>query len=338
MSQRTRYFMIGSALVIVFGLGVGAVAYYNGNLPLKTRGGPEEFAYLPADVNGVAYANVTTIMNSQFTQRLRQVLPTGDEKTKLQAELGIDIERDIDSVVAGTVGFGPDEHGLVLVRGRFNTGHLEALAVQHGGTAQEYKGKKLIVFDSAYPHAPVIGSEHHGTVAFLEAGLLAFGDRVAIERAIDANATRQNVTSNGDLMKLVGEVQAGSDAWVVGNFEAISKSKTLPTDVASHLPAVQWFAVSANFNGGINGTVRAEARDDKAAEELRAVVNGALAAGRLVSGQDKRIEAMLNALQVSGMGKSVTISFTVPPEILDIINGVAAAKHLSDGSGTKVKK
>jgi hypothetical protein len=47
---------------------------------------------------------------------------------------------------------------------------------------------------------------------------------------------------------------------------------------------------------------------------------------------------MLNALQVSGMGKSVTLSFTVPPEILDIINGVAAAKHLGDDSGTKVKK
>ena len=72
MSQRTRYFMIGSALVIVFGLGVGAVAYYNGNLPLKARGGPEEFAYLPADVNAVAFANVATIMNSQFTQKLRQ--------------------------------------------------------------------------------------------------------------------------------------------------------------------------------------------------------------------------------------------------------------------------
>jgi hypothetical protein len=341
MSQRTRYFMIGSALVIVLGLGVGAVAYYNGNLPLTGRGGPAEFAYLPADVNGVAYANVTTIMNSQFTQRLRQVLPTGDEKTKLQAELGIDIERDIDSVVAGTVGFGPDEHGLVLVRGRFNTGHLEALAVQHGGTAQEYKGKKLITFENS-PYAHVGGGAGdqvgHSAVAFLEGGLLAFGDRVAIERAIDASATRQNVTGNADLMKLVGEVQAGSDAWVVGNFEAISRSKTLPTEVATHLPAVQWFAVSANFNGGVNGTVRAEARDEKAAEELKAVVNGALAAGRLVSGQDKRIEAMLNALQVSGMGKSVTISFTVPPEILDIINGVAAAKHLSDGSGTKVKK
>jgi hypothetical protein len=336
MSQRTRYFLIGSASFIVLALGVGAVAYYNGNLPLKTRGGPEEFAYLPADVNAVAFANVATIMNSQFTQKLRQAFPTGEEKAKLQAELGIDIDRDIDSVVAGSAGVESGKHGLVLVRGRFNTGHLEALAIQHGGTAQDYKGKKLIVFDHGL--ATTDSGPGNGTVAFLEPGLLAFGDRVAIERAIDASATRQNVTSNADLMKLVGEVQAGSDAWVVGNFEAISKSHSLPTDVQAHLPAVEWFAASVNVNGGVNGTVRAEARDEKAGEELRAVVNGALAAGRLVSGQDKRIEAMLNALQVTGMGKSVSLSFTVPPEILDIINGVAAAKHLSEDSGKKVKK
>ena len=71
--------------------------------------------------------------------------------------------------------------------------------------------------------------------------------------------------------------------------------------------------------------------DEKSGEELRAVVNGVLAAGRLVSGQDKRIEAMLNAMQVSGTGKTASVAFTIPPEILDIINGVAAMKHLNEG-------
>jgi hypothetical protein len=133
-------------------------------------------------------------------------------------------------------------------------------------------------------------------------------------------------------MKLIGEVQAGSDAWVVGNFDSIRQNANMPAEIREHIPAVQWLAVSVNVNGGLNGVVRAEARDDKAGEELRAVVNGALAAGRLVSGQDKRIEAMLNAVQVSGMGKTAALSFTIPPEVLDIINGVAAMKNLHEGS------
>jgi hypothetical protein len=330
MTQRTRYFLLSSALVVVFGLGVGAVAYYNGNLPLKSSAGPEEFSYLPADTQGVAFANVGAIMGSPFTQKLRQVLPTGEEKAKIQTELGLDIERDIDSVVAATNGLGPSENGIVMVRGRFNTGHLEALAVQHGGQAAEYKGKKMIVFSQPENRDPVPGRHPFAALAFLEPSLLAFGDRSVIERAIDTRTTGQDVTKNTELMKLVNDVQGGSDAWVVGNFDAIRSNSSVPVEVQKHIPAVQLFALSVNLNGGLNGVIRAEARDDKAGEELRAVVTGAVAAGRLVSGQDKRIEAMLNALQVSGTGKTATVAFTVPPEILDIINGVAAAKHLSE--------
>ena len=331
MSQRTRYFLIGSVVVVILGLGVGAVAYYNGNLPLKSRMGPEEFSYLPADVNAVAFANVGAIMASPFTQKLRQVLPTGEEKAKIQEALGLDIERDIDSVVAGGNGAGPAEKGIVLVRGRFNTGHLEALALQHGGRAQEYQGKKLIVFGDEN-RDPVPGSHPFAALAFFEPNLLAFGERSAIEAAIDTKTTGQDVTKNADLMKLVGEVQAGSDSWVVGNFAAIRQSANVPAEVQKHIPAVQWFALSANLNGGVNGVIRAEAVDEKSGEELRAVVNGVLAAGRLVSGQDKRIEAMLNAMQVSGTGKTASVAFTIPPEILDIINGVAAMKNLHEGS------
>jgi hypothetical protein len=326
--------MFGSALVVILGLGVGAVAYYNGNPLLKSRVGPEEFTYIPADASAVAYANVSAIVSSQFTQKLREVLPTGEEKARLQAELGIDIDRDIDSVIAGTNGSGPGENGIVLVRGRFNQGHLEALAVQHGGTAEDYKGKKLIVFGSSYIPRDPDPAQHHafGAISFLEPGLVAFGDRTAIQRAIDANEAKTDLTRNAELMKLIGEVQAGSDAWVVGNFDSIRQNANMPAEIREHIPAVQWLAVSVNVNGGLNGVVRAEARDDKAGEELRAVVNGALAAGRLVSGQDKRIEAMLNAVQVSGMGKTAALSFTIPPEVLDIINGVAAMKNLHEGS------
>ena len=38
--------------------------------------------------------------------------------------------------------------------------------------------------------------------------------------------------------------------------------------------------------------------------------------------------AMLNAIQPTGVGKTVGISFTLPPEIIDIINGVAGLNNL----------
>ena len=114
MTQRTRYFLTGSVIVVVAGLATGLVAYYNGGLVLRSSSGPTELAYMPADSTAVAFADVRAIMNSEFRQRLRQVLPTGAEKDKLQAEIGVDIERDIDSVIASFTGDGrSDEQKMI---------------------------------------------------------------------------------------------------------------------------------------------------------------------------------------------------------------------------------
>ncbi len=65
-----------------------------------------DLAYLPANAAAVGYADVRSIMSSEFRQKLRAVLPTGEEKDKFQAELGVDIERDIDTVAAAYLGGG----------------------------------------------------------------------------------------------------------------------------------------------------------------------------------------------------------------------------------------
>src|SRR6185503_2548619 len=147
MNQRTRSFLIGSAAVILLGLGTGLVAYYNGGLPtMLGQSSDAELQYLPANSAAVGYADVHSIMTSEFRQKLREVLPTGEEKDKIQAEFGVDIENDIDTVSAAYLGGGTAESVVVIVRGRFNTGQIEAKATEHGAVADEYKGKKMLVF------------------------------------------------------------------------------------------------------------------------------------------------------------------------------------------------
>ena len=330
MSRGTRNFLIGSSLVLAVGLCTGLVAYYSGGLPLGAAGAPDEFAYLPADTSAVAYANVRAIMDSEFRKKLKSSLPTGEEQEKLKTETGIDIERDIDTVVAGFRGENPEQGGaVVLVRGRFNDGDVEFRARQHGATVEEYRGKRLVLMAPQVTGGEGASARHAtGGLAFLEPGLIALGDADSIKRAIDAQATSQNVSANTELMAFVEEVQLGANAWVVGKFDELSKNAELPEHVRAQIPAVQWLAVSANVNGGIRGTLRAEARDDKAAEDLRAVVNGALAAGRMMGGQDPRATNILNSVQLTGTGKTVAVSFTLPPDMLDVLAGVAAMKGM----------
>jgi hypothetical protein len=328
MNARTRRFLVTSAAIVVGGLGVGLFAYYNGSFPGGAAAGPVELTYVPADSTAVAYANVRDIMNSEFRQKLQGVLPTGEERDKIEAELGIDFERDIDTLVVGMkFGEGVDEDGVVLVRGRINFTTIEAKALEHGAVAEEYRGKRLYLTptpaDRDHP-------EKRPGFALLEGDLVALGPTATLRRAIDAQATRSNVTDNAEMMRFVNQIDPSSNAWIVGNFDTVSQSAALPAEFRDRIPPVQWVAASARLNGGLVGTLSAETRDDVAGDQLRDVVRGAIAAAQLVAGQDARLNAVLKSVQVQGLGKSVTVTFTVPVELLDMLDGLAG-QHRGPG-------
>jgi len=321
MTKRTRYFLIGSAAVLVVGLCTGLVAYYGGGLPLLSAAptGPNELKYVPTDAALVAYANVRDVMTSQFRERVRQMIPEQDRgQAEFQKETGIDIEHDIDHVIACVVAKEGSDGGLVLARGRFNTTQLETLAREHGGELSEYKGKRLILTGKLHGETGEVGlAGKRAGVAFLEPGVVAIGDEATIMRSIDAALSGQSVTGNEEMMKLVGEIEGGANAWAVGRFDALASRAKLPAEVTQKIPPVKWFAATGRINGGLSGMVRVEAVDETAAKNLRDVVTGFFALARMQASSDPAIQGMLQALQLSGTGTSVVVSFTIPSEVLD---------------------
>ncbi len=326
MNNRTRYFITASTLIMVAALCTGLVAYYSGGLPLMASrtAANDDLAYVPADSTVVAYANVRDIMNSEFRQKLRTVMPTGEGRNEFLDETGIDLERDVTSVVAAMSGApdvskGPEENTVILIRGVFNQSQIQASAVQRGATVSDYKGKQVIS-----------AKEGNAGVAFLEPGLAAVGGQNALHRAIDARSGA-NVTSNTEVMRLIGGVDPNANAWAVGRVDQMSsQTASLPDAVKNQLSAVQWFSVTGHVNGGVTGTIKAEARDDQAAENLRAVINGGLALARLQMGHDAKLDAVINSLQMSGTGKSVGLSFSLSSDVLDLISGGAGAAGLAN--------
>ena len=323
MNQRTRTFLIGSAAVILLGLGTGLVAYYNGGLPLNL--GPSsttELQYLPANSAAVGYADVRSIMNSEFRQKLREVLPTGEEKQKIQEQFGVDIESDIDTVSVAFLGGASTRNLVVIMRGRFNTGQIEAKATEHGAVAEEYQGKKMFLISDDGARDATTEQTRAG-VAFLEVGTIALGEASAIRQAIDAGISGEDVRKNTEIMKVVNDVRGTGNAWLVGKFDAIAAGHPLPEELKSRIPAVNTFAVSAHVNGGLSGAVRADARDETAAQQLRDVVRGALAAGQLIASDDPKVDAVLKSLQITGSGTTVGLTFSVPAGFLDVLKGLA---------------
>jgi hypothetical protein len=119
-------------------------------------------------------------------------------------------------------------------------------------------------------------------------------------------------------MRLVREVKNG-DVWTVARFDALASRAPLPPDLAGRLPAITWFSASGNVDDGIRGTLRAEARDDQAAQNLREVIRGFMALARMQAGDKAQFGALINSLQLSGEGRTVTLAFAVPPEMLDVL-------------------
>jgi hypothetical protein len=323
MTKRTRLFLLVAAGILVVGLGTGVLASYMGlqNLTLIGGDGPAEFAYVPADARFVGYANVRDVMDSDLRRKLTaldpdgDLQPGGDGANRFRERTGIDIEKDIDYVIAAASGSEGDSNGppLVLARGRFDQVRLEGFALQEGATIEDYKGKRLATHDNF-------------GLAFVEPGLVAVGNPAAVRRAIDTKAAgTAGIGDNQELMRLVREVDDGT-VWGVARFDALANAR-LPKEVSSRLPAINWFSIKGVINGGVEGQVRAEARDDVAAQDLRQVIQGFMALARMQMGQHAELADLMNSLQLGGQGKTVSLTFSVPAAMIDVLGALRAQRR-----------
>ncbi len=315
MTKRTRLFLFVAAGIVVAGLGTGLVAAYKGgfqNLVLIGTNGPAEFSYVPKDARLVAYADVHAIMTSGLRQKLHPDGTQNHSPESLEERTGINFERDVDHVVASVTG--PEastDRPLVLARGRFDQVRIEGLVREQGGTTEQYKGIRIL----SHP-------ERNFAVAFVEPDLVAVGTDESVRRAIDTKTSAaETVRDNADVMRLVKDVD-NSSAWAVGRFDSVMNAHRLPGDIARQLPPVNWIAINGQIDDGVSGTLRAETRDEASAKDLTDVVRGFMALARLQAGQRQEFAAVINSLELSGRGNTVTLNFAIPGAAIDALSSM----------------
>lgn len=328
MSNKTRYFVAVTGAILVIGLGTGIVASYMG-LPVSvftSAAGPEELEYVPADAAVVAYANVREVMNSDLRKRFTEMEPSQDHKNEFEEKTGLNFEQDIDTVVAAVMPKGnlankPQESFLILARGRFEAARLEALALEHGATVADYQGKRLITHHEDNKD----GTSDDMAVGFVEADLIAFGSLNSVKASIDGRRENRNIVGNIEMMRLVSELD-NANAWAVGRFDAIAGQSGLPTEIAAQMPAITWFSAAGHINGGVSGVLKAETKDEASAQNLRDVLKGLLALAKMQAGTKPGMQQMADSLMLSGEGNNVALSFSVPSEVLDVLEGLAKGR------------
>jgi hypothetical protein len=344
-TAKTRYFLFGSAAILTAGLTAGTVAYMGG-MPraFASSAGPDELSLVPAGAAVVAYAKVQGVMSSEFRQRLTTLMDDeGKGRHEFQEHTGIDVERDIDAVIAamspGADGSG-HQGGFVALRGRFDIAKIEALVASRGGELGEYKGARLLLLDKddddvvAVPDAtePTVETNtrvHSPVLALVNANLVIVGSDASVKAAIDRSqgGGTASITSDGEFVRMLESVDQTSTVWAIGRPKVLQSGGEIPTTVMQQLPEVKWFAASGHLNGGLQATVRAEGKDEEAGKNMREVVQGVLALARLQLDAKPELKPLLSSVQVEGTGSGVALHMTLPAEMLDLIVKQASATH-----------
>lgn len=363
MNHRTRNFMVGSAAVLMVGLGAGLVAYYGGLPGLAARhAGPEELEYLPANAAVVAYADVGQVMRSDFRQRMQSVMPDeekGKGRQEFEQATGIDVERDIDAVMAALVPGEGEQMPILAIRGRFDEGRIEAFAREHGATVELHQGIRVISMpEGRHRHSPAEAdpdaapeaeapadepeaeqppdapkrqarAHERPAMAFAESGLLVVGTPAGVRGAIDRKRNGQNLTANTELMGRIAKLEGGANAWAVGRMESLAERAHLPEEMAVKLPGLTWFEASGHVNGGISGLLKAEARDDESARNMRDMLNGLMALGRMQAPSNPQVQALMQSVTLGGSGRTIELTFNVPSEVIDAMMPKAKVKTIA---------
>ena len=326
MTRKTRYFVLIALAVLGVGLAGGLVAYLAYDRVRGVAAGlPPELRYVPADVALVAFADVRAVMNSELR---RALMPSVDPESRKGRQMmndfaGVDVEKQVNRVVAYVEPYTPPDpqaqatpeipRTLVLVHGTFEPARIEAFIRDRAGTLDEYKGRKIFVHRE---------DDHEIAVGLIGSDLIAMGQADLVRRVIDTSQDgsggAKNITANSEMMTLMRD-NAGSTAWVVGQFNEISRRMRLPSGVAGKVPPIRLVSVKADINGGVKATIRAEAGDKAAADQLRDVVRGFISLARLQAGAKQELEGVLKSIELSGTDATVRLSFAVSPDTLRVI-------------------
>ncbi len=324
MSRRTRYVALASGGVLAVGLCGGLLAYLNRDAARGAAAGAlPELAFVPPHATALAFADVRAVMSSELRERISRFAPDGVGREQLHRYLGLDIERDIDRVLAywapepdADAGEGDEWSGLAFFRGRLDAERLVTTARLGGAEVTEENGTRIVSRD--------IDGAGSLAMALLAPGLAAVGELAAVRSAARRGSGEAGIDADAEMMRLLGRVDPRSSFWAVGKFGDAGLLGWVPEQVSARLPPVTAFSVQGRVNGGISLSLAVEGRDETAAQSLRDVVRGFVALAQLQTFGDPAVQSILESLQTGGEGTAVTLSLRVPAEAIELLLSMVA--------------
>src|SRR5438874_2194609 len=149
-------------------------ALFAGLLP-ATAADPQLLNLVMPDAKVLAGVNVDQAKSSPFGQYVLSQMQLHDTHlTEITTATGFDPTRDVHELLVASSGGAGQQTGLVLARGNFDPGRINALALSKGAASEVYNGITILE-----------DPKQQSGLAFLNATIVAAGDLANLKAAIN---------------------------------------------------------------------------------------------------------------------------------------------------------
>lgn len=263
---------------------------------------PELEALVPGDTVVVLGVNLSSIRDTATYQKLlsRVPLPQLDAFTR---ETGLDPQKDLSEFLFCSNG----KSALLLVRGKFGIGDLEARLKSKGIVPSNYKGHELF-------------GANGGAVTFLSDSTAAAGTSAEIHALIDQPGGRGLPPPLRDLLRTL---PAGDQLYaaLTGGIENLNLP--LPREgnlgnVLQALRSVETATVGMDLSKGIDGVAVVNCSTERDAKFIHDMIRGLVGFGRLNTPDNQPdLLKLYDAIQVTQKETQATVSADVPQDLTE---------------------
>jgi hypothetical protein len=262
--------------------------------------------FLPPDTLAVAFVDVAALRNSPLVQDVlkEKGLPIPRDMDEFMKATGFDPQRDIDKITFAKVSA---QEELIVAQARVDRFKAEQFLKEKGKETEVYLGQTL----------------YRGgrNALLLLDGVVLTGRVNTVKKAIDQMQLPGSLPLRSELTAAMQTIDAGSHVWAVGQISTTDLGKLGVRGPAPAMDMIQSLKAGTyqmRVDTGIHARATGTFADAESAKDTSDLARGALAVAKLqVAKQNPDMLPLLNGIQVSNSGTTVTVLIEEPAALLE---------------------
>ncbi len=239
---------------------------------------------------------------------------------------GIDLQKDVYAIVAAMYGSFDSENPelLAVANLKYDEARLLAVLKEKDSFSAEEKYGERIMYTLKGDDA---GKEMR--LVFLNKANILFGSPQSVKHAVDLAAKKgKSVLKTEALMKYVNKLDKRNMFWLaVGNIPDKLKQAPAGGMMPVDLSKAEAFTAVADFkNQVLSGELRLLSNNEAGNKQIVDMLNGLKALGAMGAEKEPELGQLLNGIQLSSTAEAITLSFSLPEELMNKLGDKAKDK------------